>query len=323
MEKYLIFIIIGVIIYTLLTCEKKRVEVGPKVKEGFSAQLNDMEAIRTLAMAARDLQAGGLNVKGNLSVTDNLNLVNGKLSMNSKEIRLRGPGDGNHYLQVDRGIDGPTLAGFRGGILGTTEGGEKHILSWHNDRTVNINGTTNVNNNITIGKKDANEWGGRLTLVGGTKESPHINFMPNSGERHSFLISRPDGLVTSADLDVKRNLNVSGNLCIGGTCITETELKKLKSHLPIAGYAVDGGGSTHLLFEGSHRFEGSNEPFGWFNNAMNESQVFKGWRVTFWDGNFTGTSWVNDNSGGNSVPVRVDRQHQDRAGSYKAEWIGY
>jgi hypothetical protein len=81
MEKYLILFIIAIVAYTLLTCNKNRTVAisEEKITEGFSAQLSDLEAIRTLAMAARDLQAGGLNVKGNLNVSDRLRVNQGAI----------------------------------------------------------------------------------------------------------------------------------------------------------------------------------------------------------------------------------------------------
>ncbi|ACL75867.1 tail fiber domain-containing protein [Ruminiclostridium cellulolyticum] len=98
--------------------------------------------------------------KGNLSAYGNLN-------MNDKTIWLRDSGNVNHGLGwygigkpfAGLNVDGPVLFGKKGGILGTTDGGQKPVITWNNlgnvgigesnpkDDTMQVNGTMRILSN--------------------------------------------------------------------------------------------------------------------------------------------------------------------------------
>lgn len=67
------------------------------------------------------------------------------INMNDRPIRLRNSTDNNHVLAFNdfypggtfggfADMNGPVLTGYRGGLLGTTEGGNKAVLRWSADR---------------------------------------------------------------------------------------------------------------------------------------------------------------------------------------------
>lgn len=80
-----------------------------------------------------------LDKDGNLSLF-------GNLSMNDKTIWLRASDNINHGLGwfgsgkpfAGLNVDGPVLFGLKGGILGTTDGGQKSIISWNSSGNVGI-----------------------------------------------------------------------------------------------------------------------------------------------------------------------------------------
>lgn len=125
---------------------------------------------QTLALAGQDLSISGgntvtlppddqtlsvsgsdLSISGGNTVTlpgDNLgnHTATTTLVMDDNTIRLRGAGDGNHELRyagagsnfAGFNPDGSALYGFGGGILGSTNGGERIALAWDNNRRVGI-----------------------------------------------------------------------------------------------------------------------------------------------------------------------------------------
>lgn len=98
--------------------------------------------------------------KGNLSAY-------GNLSMNDKTIWLRDNGNVNNGLGwygigkpfAGLNVDGPVLFGHKGGILGTTDGGQRPVITWNSlgnvgigesnpkDDTMEVNGTMRILSN--------------------------------------------------------------------------------------------------------------------------------------------------------------------------------
>ena len=66
-------------------------------------------------------------------------------AMNDKQLKLRGAGDGNHYVAYtnNNNIDGARVQGHQGGQLGTNLGGDKTALQWDKDNNVFVNMSTN------------------------------------------------------------------------------------------------------------------------------------------------------------------------------------
>lgn len=154
-------------------------------------------------------------------------------------------------------------------------------------------------------------------------------------------ISTNKNIETSADINAKNlsltgSANITGNIStgnistsnintkdlkIGNATLGETELKKLKSLKNIAGYALDGSGSTHLLFEGYHKLSGGAKFDAWSNNKWDKIYIFKGWKITAW----------KDNNKKNKMG-EVHNKDQDAQGwgltsnvlsEYEVVWAGY
>ena len=201
MEKYLILFIIAIVAYTLLTCNKNRTVAinEEKITEGFSAQLSDLEAIRTLAMAARDLQAGGLNVKGNLNVSDRLRvnqgaIVKGNNPIGASDLGLYSQESGQWVRYVSNGGQHNWWSNYDKG----STAGDGEIMK------LETNGDLKLNGNIAIG---------------GTPIHPndYIKIGPGS-ENGNYLYYNKQGNMgrfengVSAPIKIQTGLNVSGNL---------------------------------------------------------------------------------------------------------------
>lgn len=76
--------------------------------------------------------------------------VTGNVAMNDGQVRLRAENDANHGIAyknnvgVEKGVDGPSVFGCKGGTLGTVCGGEKAVLKWDSAGNVKINGSLTV-----------------------------------------------------------------------------------------------------------------------------------------------------------------------------------
>jgi len=98
---------------------------------------------------------------GNLSIS-------GDLSLNDKTVWLRSAGNTNNgfgwfgtgKLFAGINVDGPVLFGLKGGVLGTTDAGQKSVISW--------NSLGNVGIGVTTPKDDKLELAGSLRLLSTT-----------------------------------------------------------------------------------------------------------------------------------------------------------
>ena len=80
-------------------------------------------------------------------------------AMNDKQLRLRGAGDGNHYIAFSGEVDGARVQGHQGGQLGTNAGGDKTALQWNKDGNVIIHPAG-------LRVSDPNDW---LRIIGSDK----------------------------------------------------------------------------------------------------------------------------------------------------------
>jgi hypothetical protein len=71
----------------------------------------------------------------------------GMISMQDHQLRLRGMGDGNHYVGWSGAVDGPRIQGHQGGMLATNLGGDKTVASWSHK------GTFKVHDRLLLGDK--------------------------------------------------------------------------------------------------------------------------------------------------------------------------
>ena len=95
---------------------------------------------------------GNVNINGQLSTNGSI-YINGQLTTNgintnTNPIYLWAPGDGNHFIGHSQGtrkwndgsLNGPAVVGWSGGSLGSTNGGDKTTLTWHDTGNVSIRG---------------------------------------------------------------------------------------------------------------------------------------------------------------------------------------
>lgn len=86
-------------------------------------------------------------------------LVNRNFSLNDKTIWLRANGNTNHGLGwygkgkafADIQVDGPVLFGLNGGILGTTENGQKAVITWNSAGNVGIGVKSPIDDRLELG----------------------------------------------------------------------------------------------------------------------------------------------------------------------------
>jgi len=127
--------------------------------------------------------------------------------------------------------------------------------------------------------------------------------------------------IVSAQLQ-RDGLAISGPLKINNTTITEDLLKRILPLQSYAGFAVDGEGTTMLLYEGQHMLYGD-QPFNaWTENQWDAIFINRGWRITLWHHNIgNAQAGIGENKSSN-VPIRL-KIPNDTVSSYQAEWIGY
>lgn len=126
------------------------------IKNGFTDDLHrhaQLGSVKGIALSVDNL--------GNLSVS-------GDIAMKDKTVWFRSSGDTSHgigWFGVGKpfagiNVNGPVLFGYSGGILGTTAGGQKSVLSWNNIGNVGI-GTLNP-------KDDKLDVAGSLRILSGS-----------------------------------------------------------------------------------------------------------------------------------------------------------
>lgn len=124
------------------------------------------------------------------------------------------------------------------------------------------------------------------------------------------------------DLQINNDLTVN-KLCIGKACLTEDDLKRIKNFEKIAGYAIDGYGSTYLLHEGKFGLK-TGDKSGFSDNVWDIIHIFKGWEITVWDsGSFSGDKQTQKNTKKDDLKWKLNGDLQNHVSSYQAKWIGY
>ena len=189
MEKYLIIIILVVLAYYVHRyCIQIEIEKILKTKEGFAATSGSdadvANSINTLAQIAKDLQAGGITVPGNLNIKAAINTtgdINTESAINAKGA-----------------INASGAINAKGGINSTS--GVVNI-----DGDINAGGNINLKKRLFIGEKNM-EWGSIISIKGGQKEGGYFDFLNENGDRQCYLMGKPDGAMFS------NNLTVNGNI---------------------------------------------------------------------------------------------------------------
>jgi hypothetical protein len=139
-------------------------------------------------------------------------------------------------------------------------------------------------------------------------------------------------------LDVHGNQSNSGyiksmdRLCIGGTCINENDMQKMKASRMIGGFVINGHGSTFPLQEGGiynlGDWKKDNQKYNaWSNDNWDIAYLYRGWRAEFWEHykghtgkGGIGTLWKYENK---TEDVKKCDMPNDTVSSFRMTWIGY
>jgi hypothetical protein len=132
------------------------------------------------------------------------------------------------------------------------------------------------------------------------------------------------------------NTSTNNKLCIGSTCIEENDLKKLLPYKTCAGFAIDGLGSTMLLYEGTWNLEGTksndgNGRFnGWTQRLWDQAYIYKGWKCRFFRQDPQILTFLGDLENKTDLIPQVlnfyysrDNNKENQTTYYTAEWVGY
>ncbi|MEY3401673.1 MAG: hypothetical protein RLZZ86_1288 [Cyanobacteriota bacterium] len=136
-------------------------------------------------------------------------------AMNDKQLKLRGAGDGNHYVAYtnNNNIDGARVQGHQGGQLGTNLGGDKTALQWDKDNNVFVNMSTNP-------LKFSSRWSG---FPDGIKNGSEISNDTADYKKLMIIGNKSAGAERRVGiwdrLDVHGTLGVDGNAFIGDNVI--------------------------------------------------------------------------------------------------------
>jgi len=193
----------------------------------------------------------------------------------------------------------------RGGIRRAVENfeNEGNVI----DTIMNSFDTTGQKFNDVFTKIDATD----VTFGKKIKSSKNIETTRDIKSKSAFLTG---SAVIDGDVRAKR-------VVIEGQTLSKTDIMKIKSLKNIAGYAIDGGGSTHLLFEGYHKLHGSQKFDAWSNDKWDIIYIFKGWDFTAWkDYNKKSQMGTFKNTNEDAKRWKPDG---NRLSEYEVKWVGY
>jgi hypothetical protein len=181
-----------------------------------------------------DAISGPLTIAGALSVgTTNTNAkldLVGDLRINDSNLYLRQNTDTNHGLGWfglgklfgGANVDGPVLFGWSGGALGTTNGGQKSLLSW-NTSTVVVNGAVQAgNSDLYFTNTNHNHTGfGNTAGYAAIENTVNYDGLMILGRSNAQVPGKPAGtkarVVRLWDfLEVNGDLRVNGDLKVNG-----------------------------------------------------------------------------------------------------------
>jgi len=100
-------------------------------------------------------------------------------------------------------------------------------------------------------------------------------------------------------------------------------LERYAPYNEIAGFLIDGGGTTLMIQQGKHSLitgiYGMNN--GFVENAVDTIYLYRGWKIKVWRDDFAGTSWETSNT---SATIKEWKGFDaNQISSYEATWIGY
>lgn len=141
-------------------------------------------------------------------------------------------------------------------------------------------------------------------------------------------------IVTQGDLKVGENSTITkaGNMYLKGhiksvnndkgAALNSTDIKKMKSLKSIAGYAIDGQKSTHLLFEGGWHSLHSGTYDAWSKDSWDRVYLFKGWKGQFAE-DTGGKGKIDTFENKNENVKKFTPNGGNKTSSYKITWVDY
>ena len=163
-----------------------------------------------------------------------------------------------------------------------------------------------------------------ITKSSTTEVTFNKNIVTNKNIKASGHISSGKDIVLNSNGTIKaKNFLITDKIAsVGGDTkaeLTKTDIKKMKSLKMIAGYAINGDGTTHLLFEGYHKLH--ENKFQWAHDRWDTIYIFKGWKVQTWDDAKKGKQISNTENKNEDVKM-VDVQN-DKISEYEVTWVDY
>ena len=334
-------------------------EIADAVKKYYLA---DVEAIRNLSNIATQLQASGLTVPGNLNTKGQINAQGGD---NTLPMIAESTGDCHIALKTRKDDNKSMYLINRDGHLKIHAHGVGDIASFDHtghhwirhlgEGVMHMEGDGD-HPYFSLGKTGT--WGGKkiyIQNVNAGTDDPIFRVAVH-GKRHMLDLSQNAGLVlprkdkentifdyvdgrnyirgnTNIDgttrlggnTEIVGNANITGELKIGNTVLNENTIKRLLTQQKVAGWAIDGDGTTTILYEGQYNLW--EEPFNmWVNDRWDAIYIYRGWKITTYKegvGNLPRSETYNADS---FIPIKFSldvRGDANNVSSYKAEWIGY
>ena len=308
--NFIILVVLSVFIFHIYWIKDNKepmTNVSNDIKEAVKqVYVADVESIRNLSEVAKTVQADGLtvpahaNIRGRMNIGSNTNAKDlpdwlGLSVENAGDahIRLKTKADDNKnvYL-IDR--DGNFRVNTHG--IGDMFGVNKDGHTYNTSTSDNVHNFISRGDNPYISLSKEGEWGGKswymqnvkndgtnkIFRIGVHDEGSKLDIHKNGNAFFTGDINGSKNVNVGGQLDVKGQLNVNGQLTVDGVKLDANILKRIINQQQYAGFAIDGGGSTMLLFEGDHVLYGDTQFNAWTNDAWNIIYINRGWRITLW-----------------------------------------
>ena len=184
---------------------------------------------------------------------------------------------------------------------------------------VDVKGAINITGNINA----TNVKFGDTTLQNGTNGSLKVQTPHGWGEfgpqNNEWLHIKTD----RSKIYSEKETHVDGTITTyGAQSDGIDDTRRLKSLSRIGGFAIDGGGSTMMLEEGSHVLYGETKYDAWTNNKWDKIYIFKGWVIEVWH-HEVGNSGAHSAVTNTNEYVKKINIPANTISSYKLTWIGY
>ena len=139
-------------------------------------------------------------------------------------------------------------------------------------------------------------------------------------------VAKPICFTADVESNTSGALNDGSGIKFGDQEINETKMKKLEHLKMLAGFAINGEGTTFPLYEGDFKLMGSDWADAYTQDKWDYIYINRGWKVTVFE-------HEKDSDGGwkmteQNVDTLLPKRwlldgRGDAVSRYKAEWIGY